>query len=189
VKIENLDLPLLRELYLHRNSITSIGDLSGCPKIRKLWLFQNKLTAITGLHALPELEECWLQANQIGLLDGLEHNQQIVYLGMAGNPVESFQELIKLTDCMNLRELSFSDIHFGRSTVVDCDGYKEFVTLHLTQVRILDGVKLSKGAQQFAEDSYKAQIKAFCVSLQEVEEDYAQNIRSISSQHQVCCLC
>eukprot|EP01034_Spumella_vulgaris_P035049 gene35049-43217_t len=49
---------------------------------------------------------------------------------------------------------------------------------------MLDGVKLSKGSQQAAEDSYKAQIKAFCVSLQQVEEDYASNIRNISSTHQ-----
>ena len=39
-KMENLNLPNLRELYLHRNKISEIENLQFCPKLRKLWIFQ-----------------------------------------------------------------------------------------------------------------------------------------------------
>ena len=48
--MENLDLPVLQELYLHRNSISKIGNLSGCPRLKKLWLFQNKIISINGIN-------------------------------------------------------------------------------------------------------------------------------------------
>ena len=50
-KIENLELPALTELLLHRNSITEISGLEKCPRIKKLWLFQNKIVSMKGLHA------------------------------------------------------------------------------------------------------------------------------------------
>lgn len=157
--MENLDLPLLRELYLHRNNITEIKNLSGCPRLRKLWLFQNKLTRISGLHALPELESCWLQANQITSLDGMDHCLQLSTIGLAGNPLSDIHELVKLAGCPALRDLSLSDIHFGRSAVVDMDGYREFVTLHLRQVWVLDGVRISPDAQATAEEAYLSQVR------------------------------
>ena len=39
-KMENLNLPNLRELFLHRNKINEIENLQFCPKLRKLWIFQ-----------------------------------------------------------------------------------------------------------------------------------------------------
>lgn len=155
--MENLELPLLRELFLHRNSIAEIAGLNGCPRIRRLWVFQNQLTRISGLHALPELEELWLQANHIRSLAGLEHVGQLASLGLAGNPLQDLQDLRALEGCARLRELSLSDIHFGRAPVADCEGYREFATLHLRQVRVLDGVKVSKEAQAAAEDLLAAQ--------------------------------
>lgn len=75
--MDNLDLPNLRELLLHRNCITSISGLQKCTRVKKLWLFQNKITKISGLQALPELEECWIQANEITSLSGLEYNSAL----------------------------------------------------------------------------------------------------------------
>ena len=64
-KMENLLLPNLKTLYLHRNHIEKMEGLDGCPRLKKLWLFQNNISKIEGLHAVPELKECWLQSNRI----------------------------------------------------------------------------------------------------------------------------
>ena len=199
--MENLDLPMLRELYLHRNDITEIRGLSSCPRLKKLWLFQNKLTRISGLHSLPELQECWLQANQISQLDGFEHNQAIETIGLAGNPIMDVDQIRKLCACPNLHDISFSDIHFGRSPVADNAGYKEFVVLHLRQVRIIDGIKLSQSGQVGAEDAYfshvrvlllilwyvliESQVQSFNQSLDEIEEAHIRNVTAIQTQYQV----
>ena len=145
--MENLTLPNLRELFLHRNRISKLGNLSGCPLLRRLWLFQNQLEQIQGLHAVPELEECWLQANQISKLTGLEGCNRLQSLGLAGNPIFDFREMKRLSICSALRIVTFSDIHFGRCPVVDEAGYKEFVILHLPQVHVLDGIVITKEAQ------------------------------------------
>ena len=182
--IENLELPHLQELYLHRNQISEIKNLTGCPRLRKLWLFQNNLTSIKGLHAVPELEECWLQANQLQSLKGLEYTSNLISLGLAGNPIGEFKELKRLSSCKRLRDISFSDIHFGRCPIAEEEGYRDFIILHFRHISILDGVKIAKQAQDAAEDTYFKQIKHFNDSLREVEESYQKNLRLIDSQHQ-----
>ena len=142
--MENLDLPHLRELYLHRNSITTIESLHGCPKLRKLWLSQNKISKISNLNTLADLEELWLQGNLISKLQGLEHNKKLVDLNIAGNPIAELNETYKLRELPCLKSLSFHDIHFGRCLIVDLEGYKEFVFCNLRQVEILDGVRVTK---------------------------------------------
>jgi Leucine-rich repeat (LRR) protein len=76
-EMRNMQLPHLRELFLHRNKITEIDRLDGCPRLRKLWLFQTKITSIFGLHACPELQECWLQSNNIESLHGIESATEV----------------------------------------------------------------------------------------------------------------
>ena len=156
--MDNLALPNLRELFLHRNAITRIGNLSGCPRLRKLWLFQNKIETAAGLHAVPELEECWLQANSITKLHGFETLNQLHNLGLAGNQIVDFKELKRFSVCSALRAVSFSDIHFGRCPIADEAGYQEFVVLHLPQVTMLDGIAITKEIQLSAEDIFYSQV-------------------------------
>lgn len=157
--MENLKLPNLRELYLHRNCITRISGLNGCARLRKLWLFQNKITAIEDLHAVPELEELWLQANHITSLSGIECCANLINLGLAGNPISSFFEMQKLFGLLKLRELSFNDIHFGRSSIADDNGYKEFVLCYMRHICVLDGVALTKENFEEAMSVYMRQVK------------------------------
>lgn len=182
--MENLDLPQLRELYLHRNSITKIESLSGCPRLRKLWIFQNKISSIVSLHTVPELQECWLQSNQISSLQGIEYCLQLKNLALAGNPIDSFKELKRLTPLTNLRDLALSDIHFGRSLLADEQGYKEFILVNLRQVEILDGVRVTKEHQKTAEEIYLSQIRSFNQSLEEIDDSYWRTTQEIESQHQ-----
>jgi hypothetical protein len=95
-RMENLDLPRLKNLYLHRNNIEHISGLSGCPRLQKLWLFQNRLTKIENLHSCPELRECWLQANRITSTKGIEGSEQLTSLALAGISLKS-SELNRVT--------------------------------------------------------------------------------------------
>lgn len=181
--MENLSLPNLKELYLHRNNIEVVNGLRECPRLKRLWLFQNKITKINDLYSVPELKECWLQANRITSLDGLEHCMQLEYLGMAGNPISDFSELKKLTNMTNLQELSLNDVHFGRCLVADDKGYKEFVLCFLRGVKILDGVNITSEKQASAESIYSNQLKIYNNSLNEIEEDYRRDLQAIETNH------
>jgi Leucine-rich repeat (LRR) protein len=161
-EIENLALPMLQELYLHRNRIQSINGLHQCPNIKKLWLFQNLLTNCYGLQEITQLEDCWLQANQIQSLDGFVQCSltHLSNLGLSGNPITSFEELGKLSELPRLREISFSDIHFGRCPIVDMNGYLEYLLLQCKSLNIIDGVNLSDSPYTVkqAEDAYYDQV-------------------------------
>jgi hypothetical protein len=182
--MENLNLPNLKELYLHRNQIRKIDGLEGCPRLKKLWLFQNQITDISGLEAVPDLEELWLQANEIRSLSGIEMNPNLTNLGLAGNRIQDLREVRKLIALARLKEVSFTDIHFGRCPIADEEGYKEYFTLQLRQVRILDGVQMRGDAVATAEDIYFREMTAFHESLQTIEEVYQKNLRAIELQHQ-----
>lgn len=116
--MENLQLPNLQELYLHRNRISKIQGLEYCPKLKKIWLFQNLLkgeifnllyceTTLPnmnlgdigdGLYAVPELQVCWLQENQISSCNGFEQSVHLQSLALAGNPISSYKE-VKYIKC------------------------------------------------------------------------------------------
>lgn len=158
-------LPHLKELYLHRNNIRKIEGLEGCPSLRKLWLFQNQISDISGLDAAPDLEELWLQANEIKSLTGIEMNPSLTSLGLAGNRIADLREIRKLSCLTRLKDISFTDIHFGRCPIADEEGYREYFVLQLRQVRILDGVPLRNDAIVTAEDAYFKEVRLGRLSL------------------------
>jgi hypothetical protein len=190
VNIGKLDLPCLRELFLHRNRIVEMSGLGKCPRLTKLWLFQNSIKAISDLNCLTELEECWLQANRIKKLDGLEYNNSLIYLGIAGNPITEHSEFMKLKCLSNLQELSLNDIHFGKCDVVldgaaaGHGGYKDFIMCHLPQVHLLDGISLTRANQRHAEINYDFQVRQFNAQLSEIEESYRREIQAIDMKRQ-----
>jgi protein phosphatase 1 regulatory subunit 7 len=149
-KIEGLQLPNLKELFLHRNNISRIEGLEGAPRIRRLWLFQNNITSITGLHAVPELEECWLQGNKITSLQGIEISTSILSLAVAGNNISDFNDLHRLSSLTKLSALSLQDVHFGRCPIVDDSGYKNFCICYFPQLMYLDGVRVNAEQQKAA---------------------------------------
>ena len=140
--MENLSLPHLTELFLHRNNIRVIENLQ-CPRLRKLWLSQNQLTSISGLQNVPELQELWLHGNMIRSTQGVECCAHLQHLGLAGNPISDFSELNALASCTSLLQLTCSDVHFGRCPIVEDEGYISFLRTHLPQLRIIDSVKVT----------------------------------------------
>jgi hypothetical protein len=181
VKMENLDLPVLQELYLHRNQITCLEGLSGLPRLRKLWLFQNKITEINDLHCCPELEELWMQSNLVKSLNGLDHCDELHSLSIAGNPIDDFGEIMKLTKLSKLRSLTLSDVHFGRCPLVDDVGYKEFILFNLKNVIDLDGIQIGREEINHAKLVIDKQKKDFQNELHEIDEIYLKEIEEINS--------
>lgn len=92
-------------------------------------------------------------------MDGLEHNKRLHVLGLAGNPIMELKEIYKLRMCSALKSISFHDIHFGRSHLVDLEGYKEFIFCNLRQVEMLDGVRITKEKVNIAERERDLQVR------------------------------
>eukprot|EP01031_Cornospumella_fuschlensis_P025536 gene25536-30832_t len=182
--VEDLELPHLRELYLHRNRITTIQSLSKCPRIKKLWLFQNHLQQIDFVCNLVELEEIWLQCNDINTLQPFNHCVNMKSLHMSANPIKSLVEVKHLLSLGRLTHLSFSDIHFGKCNIVDEDGYKNYLILLLKQVQVLDGVVINREHVQTAEEEYYNQVRGYNDALREIEDSYQKSLRAIDIQHQ-----
>lgn len=169
-EMKNLDLPFLKELFLHNNMISKIGSLNHCPRLKRLWLFRNQISKIENLHGVPELEEVHLQSNMIASTGGLESNLKLKNLNLAGNKIANFVELHKLSKLDNLRELTCHDIHFGKCPIVDnIDGkganYREFVACFLPNVERLDGVVIGKEAISRAEASYVQEVRTNTLSM------------------------
>mmetsp|Transcript_16847 Transcript_16847/g.25337 ORF Transcript_16847/g.25337 Transcript_16847/m.25337 type:complete len:757 (-) Transcript_16847:91-2361(-) len=183
-RIENLHLPNLRELFLHRNCIRSMDGLDGVPRLKKLWLCQNQISTIGDMQSVPELEELWLQGNSISSLQGLECLYRLSHLSIAGNLVSSFAELRRLSSLAGLTTLCCQDIHFGRCPVADCEGYKEFVLCHLKQVVTIDGVATSAQALEAAQASHANEVMAFNAMIQEMENSHQQELQSILHKQQ-----
>lgn len=153
-RIDTLNLPNLRELFLHRNNISQIASLSSCPRLQRLWLFQNQLTSLQFLsgdrnigHAVfiifnsisiptgcVELEELWVQANQITSLSALMNCVNLTNLNFSANPINDLNEVKYLANCSKLNQLAFNDIHFGKCDLVDEEGYRNYIILLLRQV-------------------------------------------------------
>jgi protein phosphatase 1 regulatory subunit 7 len=153
-----LNLPNLKELFLHRNQLASLEGLTGCPRLTKLWVFQNKLTNLLGLHALPELEELWIQGNKIERLNGLEMLPELQELALAGNPISDFAQLRKVKFLKKVKSLTCNDVHFGSCPIANEPTYKEFVLCTLKHVRVLDGIVVTKEKQHLAETIYQQQV-------------------------------
>jgi hypothetical protein len=183
-KMENLNLPNLKELFLHRNQISVIEGLEQCPRLRRLWLFQNDITAVGGLHALPELEECWLQGNRIASLHGLEASATLVSLALGGNAISEYTELHRLAGLAGLTTLSLQDVHFGRCPIVDDPGYRNFCVCYLPQISYLDGVLLNPDHQKVALLSHAAEVGSYNDRIALVESTIKAEIHGVELKQQ-----
>ncbi len=182
----DLLLPFLKELYLHRNQITDIATLAGCPRLQKLWLFQNQLKSIDFLiNTLPELEDLWIQGNFIDSLDGIETLPRLRKLAVAGNPIKEYTELQPLSTLKYLQELSCNDIHFGKCPIAeDINAYKSYVTLYLKgRLVVLDGVRIADETKQKAADHYYNEMDSLQQSIRMIEEEYVRSLRELDLQY------
>lgn len=151
--IENLRLPHLRELLLHRNSITKVEGLDGCPRLQKLWLCSNKIVSMENLQGLGALRELWLQDNRICRVRGLEFLGSLQSLGLAANQIADFKDIQQLGHLPALNELSLVDSSFGDCPIARAEGYRSFILCHLKHVRVLDSIPITDAERGAAEEA------------------------------------
>ena len=191
--MENLLLPQLRELYLHRNQITSIEGLEHCPLLTTLWLNENKISHLgQNLYNVPLLQVLWLQKNYISNLDGLENSSQLSSLSIAGNPIAGYDQILKLKNLMNLKELSLTDIHFpntssssSSSSFLTDEGCKNFIHCHLPHIHILDGIYISAETKEKSVMNLNSAVDSYHSNLDALENEYQKKIQRLMKDTQV----
>eukprot|EP00811_Abedinium_folium_P000598 NODE_10548_length_1344_cov_7.240756.p1 GENE.NODE_10548_length_1344_cov_7.240756~~NODE_10548_length_1344_cov_7.240756.p1 ORF type:complete len:319 (-),score=95.96 NODE_10548_length_1344_cov_7.240756:201-1157(-) len=81
--------PMLREVLLANNTITTAEDFPGHPEIRALDLKGNKLEGLTGIANMPLLEKLVLSNNGIVEMKGLQALPALTELNVSDNAIES----------------------------------------------------------------------------------------------------
>ena len=182
VAIEPLALPNLRELLLHRNKITRIENLEGCPQLERLWLSDNRIEAIENLHCVGNLKELWLQRNRITRIAGLGYLPSLASLGLSGNPIADFRDLRRLAALPLLSELRLSEPTFGACPIARAEGYRNFVLCQLRQVRVLDGINIDPDARRGAEALALQLATDFHERMQSVERENAERMQTLDAR-------
>jgi len=184
--MENLELPNLRELYLHRNHITCISNLQYCTKLKKLWVSQNQVTSLVGLLSITNLEELWVQSNQLSTLAGIENLINLKSLQLAGNPIKDITEILRIARyCPNLRDLCLFDIHFGICPIIEEKGMKEYILQQFPTLVYIDGVKVSPQMITQAKDIQEQFYQSYEYERTQILESCHLQLRDIEMQHQV----
>lgn len=167
----------LRKLWVIECQLERIAGLDACVEMRELYLYSNRIKAIENLRCLVRLEKLWLADNQIGTLNGVESLVGLVELNLArnrilrlgnalaplvrlhtlnvsANPLGSFKEVGNLVPLASLRNVCFSDPHWGECPLAGLCNYQTYVLFSLSQVTSLDALGLASETKQLAEATF-----------------------------------
>lgn len=179
-RMENLYLPQLECLYLHRNNIEEITGLEHCTQLKVLWLNQNRIHFLSGLENCPSLEELQLNDNQISTLHGIQAVQSSLrVLGLANNFISDFEELDILQSMINLKEVFFYDVHFGACPVYELEGYREYVIISFPGLTAIDGVRITSARAAAAREILQGHANAIQAQLEEVDAQYTAEMAKV----------
>jgi outer membrane lipopolysaccharide assembly protein LptE/RlpB len=181
-KIENLQLPVLRELFLHHNRISKISGLEGCPQLQRLWLFSNRIGALENLQHCPGLRELWIQDNCIERIEGLSSLQHLQSLSLAGNPITDLRSVQSLAALPLLADLCFDDIHFGTCPVAQQTSYREFTLCCVKRLRRLDGTEVVGNEREVAQGNYLRQVLDFNDKLDALQKEQEREVAAIEAR-------
>ncbi|KAG8969455.1 hypothetical protein FRC03_002731 [Tulasnella sp. 419] len=97
--IENLDaLVNLEELWLGKNKIAKLQNLSHLRSLRILSIQSNRLVKLEGLESLANLEEIYLSHNGILRLEGLDNNLKLRTIDLGSNRIPKIENVSHLGD-------------------------------------------------------------------------------------------
>ncbi|KAG4054729.1 hypothetical protein PC123_g10161 [Phytophthora cactorum] len=178
----------LRHLYLQQNNISRIEGLERCRKLKTLWLYDNCLTTVDNLGFCTNLRELWLQNNRIQTLKassgGISELVNLQRLNLANNRIRDVDEFEHLRKLIVLRQLSFTDEHFGSNPIVYHPDYRSCAISIIKQLRQLDGTLVGSDERSTAEDQFFTQSMEFNDQLAELTLAYQQELRSISARQE-----
>ncbi|EIW83980.1 L domain-like protein [Coniophora puteana RWD-64-598 SS2] len=101
--IENLDsLVNLEELWLGKNKITKLQNLSSLKSLKILSIQSNRIKKIEGLDGLSNLQELYLSHNGVERLEGLDNNPQLRTLDVGNNFIPEIENVSHLTSLEEL---------------------------------------------------------------------------------------
>jgi Leucine-rich repeat len=181
-KMENLQLPVLRELFLHHNRISKISGLEGCPQLQRLWLFSNRIGALENLQHCPGLRELWIQDNCIERIEGLSSLQHLQSLSLAGNPITDLRSVQSLAALPLLADLCFDDIHFGTCPVAQQPSYREFTLCCVKRLRRLDGTEVVGNEREVAQGNYMRQVLEFSDKLDALQKEQEREVAAVEAR-------
>eukprot|EP00756_Hemistasia_phaeocysticola_P003552 Hpha_TRINITY_DN12306_c0_g1::TRINITY_DN12306_c0_g1_i1::g.155950::m.155950 len=87
-KTENLQLPMLRHLYLTGNAIDSLRAFRGLNELETLALSSNRISSFEGMGNLPQLRVLSLKFNQIQNFRHFPFLPCLHSLSLLGNPID-----------------------------------------------------------------------------------------------------
>ena len=143
----------VEKLSLSTNNIEKIQFLK-FKNLRILSLGRNNIKRIGGLEEVSAtLEELWLSYNQIEKLEGLSSLAKLVTLYMSNNKIRSWDEVSKLAQLPELKNiLLVGNPLYGDKSV---DNYKEInaplVVKRIPQIENVDGKMVSASTRAAAE--------------------------------------
>ncbi|KAI0691521.1 hypothetical protein C8T65DRAFT_711482 [Cerioporus squamosus] len=164
-QIEGLEaLVNLEELWLGKNKITRLENLSTLKKLRILSIQSNRITKIEGLEELENLEELLLSHNGISRIEGLEKNLKLRMLDLGNNFVERLENVSHLTQ---LEELWINDNKI--TTFQDIEP-------QLKHIQTLETIYLERNPVQATEGSaYRRKLILMLPQLQQIDATYVRN--------------
>nr|XP_046268045.1 leucine-rich repeat-containing protein 9 isoform X2 [Scatophagus argus] len=130
----------LKALFLQGNDISQVEGLEGLHQLRELVLDRNRIKALTdnSFRAQNVLLELHLAENRIRELSHLDPLIELRKLFLGMNKLQDISELNKLEVLPSLTELSVVGNPVARNSL-----HRPAVVLHLSQLQVLDGVKVT----------------------------------------------
>ena len=140
------DVEVIQRLFLERQDIFTISNLTNCISLVDLSLAWNEITIISGLENLTNLRRLDLSHNKIKKIEKLESLMSLQWLDLSANFIKNIDDIQNLTGLSALKSLCLkgSDLASENATTITnqaCldDRYPSTIYLNLPQVIILDG--------------------------------------------------
>ncbi|BFI30707.1 hypothetical protein MPTK2_3g14780 [Marchantia polymorpha subsp. ruderalis] len=172
-RIEGLSNCLkLKEILLHNNCITRISNLSHLTNLRVLWLANNLIRWVDGLENL-QLKELNLARNPLTQLGNILKVKSLKYLNVSATDIGSFKEIGNLTRLKKLKDLRFSDPHWGPSPLSLLHNYQTYILFRLQNLQKLDTLELTAEAKQAARVTYTRKRVYYSMCIKSLQQSRA----------------